>query len=533
MTTKIPDDVLEQLSEVVVQYTGLHFPASRFAELQRGVIASAPDLGFPDPLKCAQWLLSSGLDKEHIEVLASHLTIGETYFFRDAGVFKILEEQILPDLVANRSSSHRRLKIWSAGCSTGEEPFSIAISLSRNIPELPSWQITLLGTDINPRSLKKAEDRTYSRWSFRHAPPWLNQYFEETETGGFVLNSEIKHLVNFFYLNLVEDLYPSLLNSTNAMDVIFCRNVLMYLAPEQAKMVIDKLSRCLVEGGWLFVAPCEASHWLFDQFTSERFDDTIVYRKRPAHLSVSVTTNLAASEKPAVNLESPIVFPPAITFNRPALPPRKTKEAGRRKKSMQPKSSVSPQFNFGTAPDGIKLEAPKSNPAQDGGTISDTNYSEALNLYEKGAYRDAADRLLADAGAGNTSVESLLLLARTFANLGDLEQALKWCQKSLAADKLNPSAHYLQATILQEEGATADATMSLTRALYLDPDFAMAHFALGKMAQRAEKFKDAKKHFQRALSCLQSYSREDIVPESGGITAGRLSEIIRLIVNEP
>jgi len=102
-------------------------------------------------------------------VLASHLTIGETYFFRDSGTFQALEEHILPELIRQRRGKNQQFRIWSAACATGEEPYSVAILLQKLIVNLDGWNISILATDINPQAIKKARLGIYNNWSFRSA----------------------------------------------------------------------------------------------------------------------------------------------------------------------------------------------------------------------------------------------------------------------------------------------------------------------------------------------------------------------------
>ena len=225
-------------------------------------------------------MLSLPLPRNQLEILASNLTIGETYFYRENKAFEALEEHILPELLRSSRGKERRLRIWSAGCCTGEEPYSLAISLSKVIADLKDWNITILATDINPRFLKKASRATYSEWSFRDAPRWLKErYLTRVKDGHYEIVSHIKKMVTFSHLNLAEDVYPSLLNNTNAMDIIFCRNVLMYFTPEQTKKVIQNLYNSLVDGGWLIVSSIETSPVLYSQFTTVNFHGLTVYRK--------------------------------------------------------------------------------------------------------------------------------------------------------------------------------------------------------------------------------------------------------------
>ena len=279
----LPDALLSQLSDFLESQMGLHFPKERWRDLEGGVVAAARDFDLRDAESCARWLISAPLARNHIEVLASHLTVGETYFFREQRSLEVLEEQILPELLHSRIGAEQHLRIWSAGCCTGEEPYSIAMLLDQQIPDPKACNLTLLATDINPRFLRKAAQGVYGEWSFRGTPGWMRErYFRKRRDGRYALLPQIRRRVTFSYLNLADDVYPSLLNNTNAMDVILCRNVLMYFTAERAKQVAEGLYRSLVDGGWLIVSPAETSNVQFSAFTAVEFPGAFLYRKMAA-----------------------------------------------------------------------------------------------------------------------------------------------------------------------------------------------------------------------------------------------------------
>jgi chemotaxis protein methyltransferase CheR len=131
-----------------------------------------------------------------------------------------------------------------------------------------------------------------------------------------------------------------------------------------------------------------------------------------------------------------------------------------------------------------------------------------------------------EAQARARETKAMALLAHAYANGGNLTEALLWCEKAIAADKMRAGSHYLRATILQEQNQLDEAVASLRRAIYLDPDFVVAHFALGNLARRQGKMKEVEKHFFNALQLARGYGQNDVLPESEGITAGRLCDII-------
>lgn len=492
MTSGISETLLTELSEFVATRMGLHFPRERWHDLEHGASSAAAEFGFRDAQTCIKWLVSSQLMKQELEILASHLTIGETYLFREKKSFEVLEEHILPGLIRSAIENEKHLRIWSAGCATGEEPYSIAILLRRMIPDIEDWNITILATDINPRFLKKAQKGLYNEWSFRDSPAWIKNYFKKTKHG-FEIIPDIKKLVTFSYHNLAEDAYPSLLNNTSAMDVIFCRNVLMYFSQMRAKQVVAALYLCLVDGGWLVVSPVETSNVLYSQYVAVNFPGAIFYKK-----------DIAMSQR----IEE---FIPETIYR----PPEEIRAAPLPFEHMSMPEIPAPQEKIKTAIEEQKAAEPDA-------------YKEALTLYQKGMYALVVDKLI-DLASQDHDTKAMVLLARAYANYGKSVPALEWCEKAIANDRLNPFCHYLHAMILQERGQVGEAVKSLQRAIYLDQDFVLAHFALGNLSKQRGKIKESERHFETALSLLGRFGPDEILPESEGITAGRLFEIITSI----
>jgi len=408
--------------------------------------------------------LSAPLTHHEIEILASCLTIGETYFFREKRSIDALEQHVLPALLREREESVRRLRFWSAGCCTGEEPYTIAMLLDRLMPNAEAWNTTLLATDINPTFLRKATEGEYGEWSFRSTPEWVKgRYFQHGKAGRFRLDERLRKRVTFAYLNLADDTYPSLTNNTNAMDIIFCRNVLMYFSTERAQAVIDNFHRALVDGGWLIVSPAETSGTLFSRFTTVEFDGATFYRKN------------AGAEAPRFvsYVQSPLTGYMQDSWRLPA--------------ESVPAAEIFPEPVHAMPP--------------------------------------AADSC-GDSMPIPPQQDHLSRAARDCANQGRLDEAAEWCRKAIAAEKLNPAYQYLLSTIQQEQGQHGDAAQSLMRALYLDPEFVLAHYALANMSRSQGRSREAKRHFDNAWASLRTHPPDEILPESDGLTVGRLMEII-------
>jgi chemotaxis protein methyltransferase CheR len=267
------------LAQRIEAETGLCFAAARQEDLLRGIGRMGEALGFGHAHECAAWLLSGCWDRHKADACALHLTVGETYFFREPRAFSLMLDYAR-EKFASSGLSGKPLRIWSAGCCTGEEPYSIAILLRRHFPELDACRISILGTDINRRNLELARAAKYRHWSFRNADPALRQrYFRQMEDGRFRLDREIRDMVNFAELNLAAPDGPLLASGIQGMDIIFCRNVLMYFSRAQARKAIARFRSCLVDGGWLIVNPSEASAELFEGFSAVYYPDAVYFRK--------------------------------------------------------------------------------------------------------------------------------------------------------------------------------------------------------------------------------------------------------------
>lgn len=458
--TRFDREMLCEMSGFVADHLGLDFPEERFPDLARGIEATGRELGFPRPDALRGWLTTGAFTARQIETLASHLTVGETYFLRDPATFEALEREILPPLVATRAHSGRNLRFWSAGCSSGEEAYSIGIACARALPDLRTWNVSVLATDINPTVLAKAEAGAYSEWSFRGAPTWLRErFFSATPDKKLAIDPGIRKLVHFGYLNLVADAYPSVHNGTNAMDVIFCRNVLMYLTPDHRSRVVSALHGCLVDGGYLLVNPAEASSSLFPMFAMESADGVILYRKTAQPTGVHAV---------AAYLPTAATLPPETTASVERAVP------------IPPAARILPAAP--TPPPGVPQH------------------------------------------------ETLLAVARSYANQGRLEEALAACQEAIATHRTDLAARYLHAMICRELGQVDDAVAGLGKVLYLDQDFVLAHHALGGLCRQLGKKRASRRHLAIALQLLGARDKDEIVPESDGMTCGRLEESARVMM---
>lgn len=273
MTAHATAPRVEALRDELRRRYGWELPASRLREVQRlAATTDAPD------------------------AIAEQLAVGETSFFRDRKVFHALEKVVLPDLIRSRMGSTRTISIWSAGCATGEEPYSVAALLVELLPDRRRWLLRVLGTDISRRFLAKAQEGRYGNRSLRALRDDVRaRFFDDRGGGTWAVKVVIRSLVSFSTLNLVTDRYPS------GLDVILCRNVLMYFAPESARRVILGLLESLGPEGYLIVSPVESLLLSGTPLAQVTIEGATMYRRaQPA-------TQPAAGR--AVRRPRPSVFP--------------------------------------------------------------------------------------------------------------------------------------------------------------------------------------------------------------------------------
>jgi chemotaxis protein methyltransferase CheR len=318
--SRLPAGALERLALRVEAETGLHFAPSRQHELGSALHRMAQSGGFGADHACIDWLLAGRWDQRKADLCARHLTIGETYFFREPRGFELVCDYARQKIRAG-GAAHAPLRLWSAGCCTGEEPYSMAMALRQAVPELDPARLSILGTDLNSAYLEFARKGVYRPWSFRCTDPALRTAcFSALGEDQFALRPALRAQVRFAQMNLASPVYPSATNGTEAIDIIFCRNVLMYFSRGQMKLVIERLRACLVDGGWLVVNPSEASAELFAGFTASCYPDAILFQKtgQPGRPAAAGGPALIAAVPPLPVRRAARARPSAPCMPRPA-----------------------------------------------------------------------------------------------------------------------------------------------------------------------------------------------------------------------
>lgn len=247
-------ELLERFERLLHRWAGQWFPESRRGELARALRRASERAGHGTDLASFLAVLEAEPNAAMRDLVVQEVLVNETYFFRDAALWEGIEKEILRDLVQRRSTT-RNLRIWSAGCSTGEEPYSLAMLLKANIPRLDDWTVHLLATDLSDAALERARMAVYGKRALRELD--RDRWGSWFETNGPTVRviEPVRRLVHFRRHNLISGDYPGPL--TNRMDMILCRNVLIYLDREAVARCIQKFAECLRPSGWLILAPTE------------------------------------------------------------------------------------------------------------------------------------------------------------------------------------------------------------------------------------------------------------------------------------
>jgi chemotaxis protein methyltransferase CheR len=447
-----------EFRELLARWLGWTFDDKDVTQLDEVLTerAALAEMSRPDYLT----RLGAGRWKSEVAELAERLSITETYFFRHGEQFRALRQTVLPERIAARDA-HRVLRFLSVACSSGEEAYSLAIA-GREARPSPDWLVSVTGVDANPAMLRKAGNARYSGWSLRETPPEVRgRWFHPVEGGGFQVNDEIRGMVRFARHNVAEendDLWQS-----GQYDVIFCRNLLMYLTQPVAAALVRRMTAALIAGGYLFLGHTD-SLGSRPEGLEPCHDHHTFYYRRPA---------------PATT---------ATPLPRTAPPP-------------EPPWPVPP-------------------------VTAEDAYDRAIGLLQADRFAEALE-LMTARSPGKPQPRDTLLRGVLLVQTGRLDEAATVARFLVEVDGLNADAHQLLALCLEGGQAVDEAIAQYRLAAFLDPAFALARLRLGQLARRRGEDRPAGADLERALGLLPQEKLERIMLFGGGFGRMALTMLCR------
>ena len=487
-----PEEIRQRFKSFINNRTGLYFKDYDLKDLDAMIAVRMEELKIDTVLTYYTYLTISEHKEDELRELLNRLTINHTYFFRNEPQFKALKEKILPELIERKSKVHSpqstdskpTIRIWSAGCSTGEEPYTIAMIIKDVIPDNENWDIQILATDASEAALERARKGAYGVNSMRHLnKKYLDRYFTEysktVQDGKYQINNKIKSMVNFGFFNLIDEDYPQ------GFDLIFCRNVTIYFELETTVKVMEKFERSLNNAGYLFIGYSETLQFISDKFKMLDWGDAIFY------------TKAKEAAKPAKFMPSPRQPAPKVEEILEKLSKAEFK-AGEAKIEKRKHSAKFEE---------LLVEAIKSSHSK--------NYSAALSMIDEARSID------------KNAVEPYYLTAEIYTNQGKFEDAKRDLNEALAKDMMFAPAYHLLGIIYAEQAKMDEAEKSFRKALYLEKEFSMAHFGLGNIYKEKGHADAALREYRNTLNILSKSKPYDILAYSGGFNVATLSGVCK------
>ncbi len=273
----ISDKDFEQLRDFIYNICGMYFHTTKKYFLESRLTRRMEATG-TKTYQDYYILLNSPRGSEELKFLMDEITTNETYFFRNVPQLAALENKLLPELVEVKNKmGFRKLRIWSAASSSGEEAYTMAmILLEKRSTLLKDWIIEIVGTDINETVIAQAKEGIYNAYSVRNIPDLYKRKYIREDNGKFILSPEVKKFVTFNKLNLYED---SKMIFMKSFDFIFCANVLIYFDTASKSKVVQHFYNNLQPYGYFFVGQSESLHGVNDKFKTVHFPGGFGYKK--------------------------------------------------------------------------------------------------------------------------------------------------------------------------------------------------------------------------------------------------------------
>ncbi|MBI3184271.1 MAG: tetratricopeptide repeat protein [Myxococcales bacterium] len=462
---------LDQLAALLHDRAGLKITPDGYHGLKLALAARMPALGIAEAAEYVRRL--NGLAGEHeLRSLLPLVTVGKTEFFRDAKQFRALEKSVLTEILKRARREGQKALLWSAGCATGEEPYSlamVALELGARPEDLEVW-----GTDLNLAAVESARAGRFSAKRLSNVSESRQRRFFRPVEDCFEIANEARQLVHFDGLNLASPIFPGVRPSST--DLILCRNVIIYFGLPTIRALMDRFLDALRPGGVLFLGYSESLFKVYDKFEMFEVEGVFAYR-RPGRSSVAGDRAVGSKAdtgifrwtprpEPARPRPAPPLHPFKVLAEHAPLPP-------------PPKPEVAPKVS---PADRLKAVVEKMNVGDFDGAVEG-----ALGLS-----RDEPD----DLGA-------LLTLGNLHSLMGKNDEARKVFASVLGKEPLCVEARVFGGVAALQAGQLEDARAELGKALFLEPSLALGHYLLAQVQERLGDVEAARRSYRNAVAQLR------------------------------
>ena len=484
----------QSFARLVTEQTGLEIRAEEQVSFSTKILARTKALKLPFPEAYYQLLESKTTESlQEWQNLVVLLTNPESFFLRDKSQFNLLKNYIIPELLVRKQNS-KTIRVCSAGCSTGEEAYSLAILFKELIPDLTEWNLTILGVDINPVSLKQAKAGIYRSWSFRGVDTSIQQQYFRQIHDRYQIHPQIQQMLEFEVLNLVKDPFPHPASKLKDMDLILCRNVFIYFEQSAIAHVLNKIYHALQPLGYLITGHTELHAQELLRFQTRVFSEALFY------------------QRPDLTLNQ---LPSASSLNvEPLLPAKNTKPVEREKNTDVRLEQFRLKNQSSTA-ESIKTQKfPEPTESQ---LIQRTE-----SLLKKKAYNLALQQLEKALELNSRNPYAHHLMAQILTELDEFTEAIHCCQQAIDLAQ-SPTAHYyLLAGIFEQQGNIKQAEQILREIIYLEPGSIVASIKLSRIYQQAGYQQQAVSMQELSFATLKQLPADKRIPELNNLTVAEL-----------
>ncbi len=486
-------DQFADFRDLLAEFSGVYLDATRQRQLESGLAQRLHATG--DTMAAYQRRLRAADGRAELRRLAELVLNHETIFFRNGPHLKALRNILLHE-VHERKPIGSPIRIWSAGCATGEEAYSLAIVALETLGKPLARPVEIWGTDLSMPALQKARAGFYRGRTLQNVSPELLMRYFHAKDDGYSVNQSVRALVHFEQLNLL-DTFPKY---AQQIDMIFCQNVTIYFQLKTCKQLIARFYDCLPDDGLLFLGFSETLWNVFDHFHSREVAGAYVYYKE------ALVSRQASARERRIDTRLPIesVQPPV----EPATG-KSTRLHGYNSKDLSWKGAKSTH-----------------NPAQPAQSqqLDQLALDQGQALLEQGRFEEALETLRHISPRSANAPRALTLIARAHADRGDLDLAIAEVQRAIEIDALHQDAYVLLGIIYGRQGQLAAAIQQLERARYLSAESAVISFHLAEAYRQAGRIDKAAQEYRNTLQKLDKHPPGALLD---GVAVGWLRETCR------